>query len=316
MKKSQQKKAWKKKANHKTAADDYRLSELGIEPPKIYRESQAQLYQRAGSASSKKSSSRSLSRAEKRKRDSKKRKKRNVMRKVMIWIIAIISFAAIGTVLSLTVFFHIDTISISGNKLYEKNEILNQCTIEKGENLFLSDTRSAKKILEQNLPYIYNAEISRKLPYTIQIKITEAKPAYSIKNKDKTYILLDDNFKVLENKAKKAKGIMISKAQVESSDPGKIIIFKNNKVSECLKQLSDTLKKNNFDGITAIYCNNISDNYVVYENRIEFKLGNCDELDNKIYQGLAACEKLNQTSPNAKGTMTIDGGKQIYFTEK
>ena len=55
---------------------------------------------------------------------------------------------------------------------------------------------------------------------------------------------------------------------------------------------------------------------MVYENRIEFKLGTCDDLENKIYQGLTACEELKQSNPNAEGTMTITGGKSLYFTEK
>ncbi|HIY34259.1 MAG TPA: hypothetical protein IAA24_03980, partial [Candidatus Eubacterium faecigallinarum] len=68
--------------------------------------------------------------------------------------------------------------------------------------------------------------------------------------------------------------------------------------------------------ITSIYSNGIKDNYVVYENRIEFKLGSCDDLESKIYQGLAACEKLNESNPNASGIMNITGGKSLYFTEK
>lgn len=317
MKKSQKKSSPRKK-KPSAKQDDYNLIDLGIEPPKIYRESQKSAYSDDRSSYQRKSGSskQNLTRAEKRQKDNKKRKKRNTFRKIIIWMTVVIAFISVGAVLSLTVFFHIDTINVSGNKLYDKDEILAQCTIDIGENLFLSDTQTAKEMLEQNLPYIYNAEIKRKLPYTIEIKVTEATPAYSIKNKDKTFILLDDNFKVLENKAKKAQGITISKAEIENANPGHCIAFKNADIGNCLKKLSDVVKENRFEEITSIYCNNISDNYVVYDNRIEFKLGNCDNLETKIYQGLTACEKLNQTSPNAKGVMTVNGGKSIYFTEK
>lgn len=263
-----------------------------------------------------KSKKNNLTRAEKRHKDNKKRKKRNTFRKIIIWLMAIIAFTATGTVLSLTVFFHINAITVSGNTIYTADEILAQCTIDKGENLFLSDTKTAKEMLEQNLPYIYNAEIKRKLPYTIQINITEAEPSYSIKNKDKTYILLDDNFKVLENKAKKAKGTAISKASIKNADLGHEITFENADIGSCLSRLAAVVRDNSFEKITAIYCNNISDNYVVYDGRIEFKLGTCEDLENKIFQGLAACEKLNQSNPNAKGVMTITGDKRLYFTEK
>ena len=60
----------------------------------------------------------------------------------------------------------------------------------------------------------------------------------------------------------------------------------------------------------------LSDNYVVYDNRITFKLGNSKDLDTKIMKGLAACDKLNSSSPNATGTMTVSTDKSIYFTEE
>lgn len=318
------KKSQKKTASEKRLRSDSRggqsLSDLGLEPPKIYRDSQKPLYSGNDADYGKKTAAakgnaQNLTRAEKRQRDNKKRRKRNTFRKVIIWLTVTVAIVAVGTVLSLTVFFHIDTISVSGNELYTEEEILTQCTIDIGENLFLSDTEKAKKTLEQSLPYIYNAEISRKLPYTIQIKITEASPAYSVKN-EKKYILLDDNFKVLENDADKAQGILISKAEIDSAVPGTTAEFKDAEVGECLKMLADTVRDNSFTEITSIYSNGVNDNYVVYDKRIEFKLGSCDDLENKIYQGLTACEELNQSNPNAKGVMTVTGGKSLYFTEK
>jgi hypothetical protein len=319
MKKSQKNSSSNKRRTN--VNDDYNLIDLGIDPPKIYRDNQRssvkQSSTRKVSSTSKPSKkNENLTRAEKRQKDNKKRKKRNTFRKILIWLVVCVAIISVGTVLSLTVFFNIDTINVSGNEIYTADEVLERCTINKGENLFLADLDNAEETLEQNLPYIYNAEITRKLPYTINIKITEATPAYSILNDDKTYILLDDNFKVLENNAEKAQGILISKATISSADLGLTVTFEDENVGECLRKLADVVNKNNFDEITSIYSNNISDNYVVYDNRIEFKLGTCDDLEDKIYQGLTACNELNQSNPNAKGTMNINGGKSIYFTEE
>lgn len=316
MKKSQKKRT--KKASKPIKGNEQSFNDLGIEPPKIYRESQRSTYSDldTGVRRQAKRNADTLTHAEKRQKDNKKRKKRNRFRKILIWFAVIIAFAATGTVLSLTVFFHIDTIDVVGETIYSNDEILAQCTIDKGENLFLSDTQTAKQMLEQNLPYIYNAEIKRKLPYTIEIHITTAQPAYSIMNKDKTYILLDDRFKVLEESAEQPQGIIIQKAEIESAAAGMIIQFKNADVGDCLSKLAQAVNDNSFSEITAIYCNNISDNYVVYDGRIEFKLGTCDNLEKKIYQGLTACAELNNSNPNAKGVMTINGDKSLYFTEK
>lgn len=317
MKKNQSKKtSSNKKGGSKRALDksiDRSLEDLGLEPPKIYRDSQRS-YISPDRNSTKHNDN--LTKSEKRAKETKKRKKRNGFRKILVWIGVIIFVVALGAVLSLTVFFHINNVTVSGNEKYTSEEILAQCTIDKGENLFMSDTASAEERLEQTLPYIYNAQIKRKLPDTIEIKITEATPAYSIKNDDKTYILLDDNFKVLELNAEKSQGIKISKAEIKSSVSGLKIEFSDSDVGECLEKLALAVKENEFTEITSIYSNNISDNYVVYDGRIKFQLGNCDDIDKKIYKGLAACEQLNESSPNVKGTMTISDDKSIYFTEE
>lgn len=302
----------KKVKPEKRIQNNTNLGDLGLEPPKIYRDSQKKKTVSNGKNKSKEQ----LSRNEKRQKDTKRRKKRNKLRKFLLWLLAVIVIAAVGVVLSLTAFFGIENITVTGNSRYTEDEILNQCSISSGENLFLADTKGAADMLELNLPYIYTAEIKRKLPSTIELVITESEPSYYIKNKDKTFILLDDNFKVLETEAEKGSGIAVKKAKVTEAFPGRHISFENKDTAECLKKLSQAVKDNDFDEITAVYSNSISDNYVVYDNRIEFKLGNCDNLEQKIYQGLASCKQLNESNPNAKGIMTINGGKQIYFTEK
>lgn len=133
---------------------------------------------------------------------------------------------------------------------------------------------------------------------------------------DNTYILLDDNFKVLEKGAQMATGIVINKTDIKSAVEGHKIEFKNSDVGTCLARLAKSIKDNNFTEITAIYSKNISENYVVYDNRITFKLGNSKDLDSKIMKGLTACDKLNDSNPNATGTMTITTDKAIYFTEE
>lgn len=311
------KKETKRTNSKKRIPQNNDLGDFGLEPPKIYRESDRRMIAVPNrQMQSRSNRSENISRNEKRARQTTKRKKRNKLRKVLIWFAVAIVIIAVMVVLSLTVFFHIESINVDGNKRYTTEEILAQCTVNVGENLFLADTESASAMIEQNLPYIYNAEISRKLPSSIEIKITESEPSYYIENGEQSYILLDNRFKVLETQAEQGGGIFISAAQIKSSIAGQKIEFEDESTGECLEELANVITKNNIDEITGIYSNNISDNYVVYDNRINFKLGSCDNAEGKIWQGLAACEKLNESNPNASGTMVINSGKQIYFTEE
>lgn len=307
-----------KKTNRAFDRYDRDFSDLGIEPPKIYRESQRKTVEAQSKrhTAKKKLPEGNLTRAQKRQKETKKRTAKNRFRKTIRIIGAIVAAAAIATALSLTVFFQISNITAGGSKIYTSEQILAQCTIDNGTNLFMADTQAAAEKIEQNLPYAYKAEITRKLPDTLVIKITDAKAAYSVLCDDNTYILLDDNFKVLEKGAQKSSGIVISKADIKKSSPGYTIEFKNSDTGKCLQSLAECIKNNNYTEITAIYSNNISDNRVIYDGRITFKLGTAKNLDSKILKGLAACDKLNTSNPNAVGTMNISDGKTVYFTEE
>lgn len=303
----------KKKVPEKRIYDrETNLNDLGLEPPKIYRDSQ----RRVTEQNNIRKAPAPKTKNEKRQEQTKKRKKKNKLRKLMIWLLVIILVLAVVVVLSLTVFFKIEHITVKGNERYTADEILAHCTVNEAENLFLADTDSAENMLEQNLPYIYNAEIKRKLPSTIELNITECEPSFYIQNKDKSFILLDNNLKVLEDKAKDKKGIQIKNNNISRASLGQPIEFDDEHTKECLEKLSSTVITNDIKQITSIYSKSLTDNYVTYDGRIDFKLGNCDNLENKIYQALASCEQLDVTSPNAKGIMTVNGGKQIYFTEK
>lgn len=318
MKKKETKKDNKRKYPDKRQSGQYTdLGDLGLEPPKIYRESQKNIISEAPKPSRRPKSERApMTKQEKRQLETKKRKAKNKIRRFLIWLAVAVLLVSVGAVLSLTVFFHIESITVVGNERYSEEEIISLCTVNAGENMFLADTDGAAVSLEQSLPYIYNASIKRKIPSTIEINITEAQPSYYISNNDnETYILLDDNFKVLEDRAEECSGIEISQAEIISVLPGRQIEFGDENVAECLSKMAQAVKENNITQITAIYSNNLADNYLVYDNRIHFKVGTCDNLDKKLWQGLTSCDKLNESSPNAKGTMTIAGDKQIYFTE-
>ena len=68
--------------------------------------------------------------------------------------------------------------------------------------------------------------------------------------------------------------------------------------------------------ITAIYSESLVSNYIVYDNRITIKLGETNGIKDKIFTALTAIEKLNDSNPDAEGTLTATNDKQIYFTEK
>lgn len=252
-----------------------------------------------------------------RRRQNKKRKLKRGVRNSLITACIVLGVAVIGAVLSLTVFFNISSIHIAGTGSYSEEQIEQLCDINIGDNMFLIDEDKCKEKLTAALPYIYDITIKRKLPDSISIEITEAQPAYIIKNDDKTYTFLDDNLKVLENasKDKYDEAIVISNAIPVSNAPGHIIEFENEDTLNSIKSIVNAIKEIELTDVSMISSTDKNNNSILYKNRITFELGDCKDLENKLYKALAAAEELDRKNDKIKGKLNVATGQQIYFTE-
>ena len=296
------------------------LGMYGLEPPKLYRKEQkpsssSNEEKAKRKPSAKKNEQKTIQ--QQRIEQNKKRKQKKIIRKTVLYTGLCVSVAVVIVILSLTVLFKTQTITIKGNSIYSTKEVMAVLPIQKEKNLFLADTSSAEEKLEENLPYIYDAQIKRKLPSTIIVDIKETPQVYALKNKDKMYTLLDDNFKVLEISVKDMpkNAIIIKKAALNSATPGQEAVFTNEKVKNNLSLLINAKNNLKLDKITEIYSVDINNNYMVYDGRITIKLGSTDDLEDKLYSAFAAIKKLEEQNPQAQGEITVGSGKQVYFTE-
>lgn len=297
------------------------LGSFGLEPPKIYRPEQREKIQQTSKNAVKKAKKTVTSRKEPkqltRKQLAKKRQQKKKLRLAISIICMVLALAVALLVLSLTVFFKIDTITIKGNEKYNTKQVMSVLPIEKEKNLFVADTKGAAKKLEKNLPYIYSVKMDRKLPSTLVVNITETPTVYSVKNTDKSFTLLDDNFKVLEVNVKKKpkKAIAISGVAIKSAVPGERVEFTNKKLMTDLTIMTNTIVDMQLKEITEISSKDVNNNYLVYDGRIRIKIGPTADIENKMYSALSAIDKLKDSSPDAAGELTSMGGKQVYFTE-
>lgn len=83
----------------------------------------------------------------------------------------------LGVVVALTggatVFFRVETVTVTGNQRYTREEIIAASGIQTGDNLYaLNKVRIDRRIRTQ-LPYVGELSINRSLPSTILIDVTE-----------------------------------------------------------------------------------------------------------------------------------------------
>ena len=72
-----------------------------------------------------------------------------------------------------TVFFRVETVTVTGNRRYTEEEIVAASGIQLGDNLYSLNKVRIDRNLRTTLPYIGNLTINRALPSTIVITVTE-----------------------------------------------------------------------------------------------------------------------------------------------
>lgn len=304
-------------------------SELGslidLEPPKIYRHNhqenastESTPVNRAKPNNQKKKKKKQAKQPASKAKQVKRRRLKKKVRVALSVVGVLLVVSIIVAILCLKVVFLIDTIEIKGNDYYTKQQISAVLPVEKGEGLFLCDRQEATEKLCKNLPYVYNVNIERKLPKTLVVNIKETPKVYCVKNRDKTYTLLDDKFKVLELSVEKQpkNSILISKLALDKVVLGEIATITNKKIEPNITQMIKVINELGLqDEITEIYCDSAVSCHMVYEGRITINFGTISGIKDKLYSALTAIEKINDTNPNASGELSSTGGKQVYFTE-
>ena len=99
-------------------------------------------------------------------------------------------------VAALTLFFKVETITVSGTTEYSSEEIITASGIQQGDNLFLLNKYEIYEFILEKLPYVSSVSISRKLPDTLLIEVTDSNQGGVIEDHG-TYWVLSAEGKIL-----------------------------------------------------------------------------------------------------------------------
>lgn len=240
-------------------------------------------------------------------------------KKIIIRSLVGIVFLCVGIILALTLFFNINKIVVSGDKVYSEKEVVDASEINIGDNLIFLSKEEINDEITKELPYVGAVKIKRRLPSTLEIVITKT-DAYMATAQDGYYILLDKNGKVLEKDLEiiDENIVLANLGEINSVEVGETISLKEEKT---FTKLNAVLTECENVGIAEITSINISDIYnikLVYQGRITLELGETDEnnLNSKLALGKAAIEKQNEENNLYRGTinLTVDG--KGYWSEE
>ncbi len=240
------------------------------------------------------------------------RRRRRLMPLYMFTVLLLT--ACVGLSLAMTVFFNVTSIELTGSaSQYTAGEIVEAGGVSKGDNLLKMDTDKIKKQIEDELIYIESANVSKRYPDAVTIDIRACREAYNIYY-DNGILLTSGSGKIIAN-------------TTEAVDNLPFVYGFNPKVLAPGKHAasSDKIKNDIFDEFTAIMNTELSvpitsidmsDKYnivVVFDERIEFQMGNWNEITYKVTLAESVITRLGK---DKQGYLTMIGNNQCSFRDR
>ncbi len=238
----------------------------------------------------------------------KRQKKRKVRLYVFLSLFCLVSFV----VLSLTVFFNINTFEVSGNKTYSADEIIAATGLEQKDNLFrLNKFKIADKMMV-DLPYISAVNIYRKLPTTLCIEVQETK-ARLVAYDDGMYVLMDDTFKVLEIRKNLPTGAAyLIGVKLSEATLGQRAVFEKDTLQQTVATLMSAVTDNfDADKVSAFDVTELHALRLYYDNhRVKILLGNTERLKEKLQMAQNA---ISQNGLTERARIDITSADAAYY---
>lgn len=229
-------------------------------------------------------------------------KKRRIMASVITCGVVLV----IGIILSLTVLFKTEKIEIEGDSFYSEEQILSLANVALQSNIFVGKMTATPDKIAEKLPYVESAKVDFVIPDTIKITIQDAVPSYVIVN-DGKFLLISSKGRILDVMTDNSSNYpVLSSSALQTTTIGDYVSYSDENVPVILEEISDSLRKNEFKGITGIDVTNTANIKLVYDNRIAVIIGLPEDIDYKIRTAMAIItEKLD---PNKTGAIygTLD----------
>jgi len=240
--------------------------------------------------------------------------------------LATVAAVVIAFLLSVSVFFKVQNVQVSGNLKYEAYTVREASGIADGENLItLSRAKAAGKIIEA-LPYVKSVRIGIKLPDTVMINIEEVEVTYAIQARDDSWWLLSSGGKVLDKDEAgqhtshtKLLGVQIELPQVgetavameppaktdEEGNTIPVTVTAAQRLQAAL-DIARNLETNHIIGKAAsIDVTSVMDMEVWYGQKFQVKLGDSVALAEKISRMKNVIDYMDANKPYASGVIDL-----------
>ncbi len=225
---------------------------------------------------------------------------------------------AVCVVLCLTVFFKIETVTVTGNSRYTQEEIIEASGIRTGENLFVTNVERAAAQIESAKPYVRTAQIRRRLPATVEITVEETAGALFAVRSGEEWILLDRDLKVLEQVGGELPegASEVRLGNIAAAQAGNALQTESGEDTAALLELLAAADQAGLTGITYYDATDPSGIILTYDGRLDALVGGTDNLEKKMAMLAEVIRRNDETDPQKSGTIDLRVSGKAYLSGK
>ncbi len=234
----------------------------------------------------------------------------------------------LAVVLSMLIFFRVgdeqEHILVSGNQYYTKEEILAACGVSKGDNLLILSRGKVAGNLIAALPYIRSVQVTRQLPDTLLLQITEYGVSYAVRDEAGLYYLMTAGGKitsqVTENAAREY--MQIGELRIRTPSVGAAAVVADEDTSSAelrmnaLKALLSELETAGLNKqVSAVRVSSAFSLELDYGTQYVVKLGGSDRMAYKLQYLKQIVERL-ESYQSGTIDLSFSQGEEARFTPK
>lgn len=253
---------------------------------------------------------------------SRRPRRRRTGRYTLHYLLILLCAGAIIAILSLTVFFRIEEIAVTGITKYAVEEIIEKSGVKKGDNLFRASEKKISERLREAYPYVQKVKLRRTFPPKLTLQIIPEEPlgaAYT----QMGYIIVAKSGRVLEvdaqelpdditvvhgmyfynPRAGKMLGEGFDKDEQEQAE-------REQDAFRMLSSLVDAVEQTGFTNITLVDFSDHLNMMIVYDGRVLVELGSEMRLDYKLKFAKRVIE--DELEPEFEGVLDASIDKEIW----
>lgn len=225
---------------------------------------------------------------------------------IVILVVVLVLLGGVGML------FDINEILVEGAYEYTAEEIIEVSGIEKGGNLFFFNSSAAENRIIEAFPYVSFVMISREIPGTVRISVSEGIACAAVEFEGVLY-LLDENCRVISKAEDDDTYIKIVGLEVLDIKRGSVVeVSKDDETRLYFTQ--SILNRLGDDGysayVTWLDVSNIGNITFDYKGRFTVKIGSGEKLEYKLsrLEGI-----VSQLDSEAVGVIDISEEGKVFF---